>query len=87
MNETLQYAIIAFILAGCIYFTVKSFRNRSRRGGSQCAGCTIKDACQSQGKTKSLTKTPAASITEKLQQGKKRTDRAKRLQGASVQKF
>lgn len=52
MNETLQYAIIAFILAGCIYFTVKSFRNRSRRGGSQCAGCSIKDTCQSQHKTK-----------------------------------
>lgn len=48
MNETLQYVIIAAILAGCIYFTVKSFRHRARRGGGcQCDGCSIKDACKS----------------------------------------
>lgn len=44
MNETIQYIIIAVILAGCIYLTVKTFKKKSS-GGCHCSRCDFKENC------------------------------------------
>lgn len=52
MNLFIQYIVIAFVLAGCVFLAVKYFRNTTRGGNGDCAGCALKNSCDTRKKGK-----------------------------------
>lgn len=53
MSQTLQYGVVAIVLAGCVWFVIKTIIKNKRHKSSCCGGCTIKDFCDASAATNS----------------------------------
>lgn len=45
MNIDIQNVIIVLVLAGCVYFLVRSFRKSANKSKGGCCACALKDSC------------------------------------------
>lgn len=46
MSTTIQYIIVFAVLAGCVFFMVKSIRKIKSSKIDGCCGCSLKDSCK-----------------------------------------
>lgn len=45
MSLTIQYVIIALVLAGCVIFMAKGIKRLVRSKDQGCCNCKLKDSC------------------------------------------
>lgn len=46
MNLAIQYIITVIVLIGCIFLTVKYFKDTMTGKDKICSGCVLKDSCK-----------------------------------------